>query len=617
MADVHDPFALGDWLVEPALNRISCGSQGIHLRQQVMEVLVYLAGRNGKIATLESIHDDLWAGKVVSSGTIYNCIAELRHAFAASGSGIEYIETLPKKGYRIAPHILTLPVASATERAPLSIAVLPLVNRSATRGVDYLCDAIADEILYCMANVGGLRVCSARALRNEQLDPRVAGLRYGATLVLSGSLQMHGQQLRTLFRLERVADGEIAWCGRFDQTADDLVELQETVARQVVEAVAPPLAGNLRQSSSLDGSGTRSLEALQAFLLGRYAQSQMTIAGYNEAIACFEKAVQLDPSFGRAHYRLYLACYQRRRYFGVDEGGLDKARTAASNAREHGYRPAVPWVHIQRRLYPETRLTSRQLALEAIDKIRNGDAEWTNFAREQLTWVLADAGLFEAALAFARKLLISPNSNFQDSDIDEEVPVYTAACGKLDDAIALWSGLIQKDPAQPLFRCERAILYARSGQYPYANMDIAALTHHAYRTLSEALLAYYQGQMAILRERHQVLLAIPAIHPTLTLCSWAMLGDIDNALEHYERAVNEPTRAFVDFGATRAMTRARLPPYIVTAIETHPRFAVLMAAQGIDATWQQELKQRVNAIADVTGILVAAESGGSSPVVVS
>ncbi len=35
-----------------------------------MEVHVYLTRLRGQVATLESIHNDLWYGKVVSSGTI-------------------------------------------------------------------------------------------------------------------------------------------------------------------------------------------------------------------------------------------------------------------------------------------------------------------------------------------------------------------------------------------------------------------------------------------------------------------------------------------------------------------------------------------------------------------
>ena len=92
-----ETFAVGDWLVQPDTNRISTSTESIYLRPQLMEVLVYLAGLQGQVATLESIHDDLWSGKVVSSGTIYNCIAELRLALAKDGRNLSYIETIPAR----------------------------------------------------------------------------------------------------------------------------------------------------------------------------------------------------------------------------------------------------------------------------------------------------------------------------------------------------------------------------------------------------------------------------------------------------------------------------------------------------------------------------------------
>jgi DNA-binding winged helix-turn-helix (wHTH) protein len=93
--DARTAFAIGDWLVEPELNRISTAAESVYLRRQLIEVLVYLAAQQGRVVTLETLHDELWRGKVVSSGTIYNCIADLRQALARDGRGIEYIETIP------------------------------------------------------------------------------------------------------------------------------------------------------------------------------------------------------------------------------------------------------------------------------------------------------------------------------------------------------------------------------------------------------------------------------------------------------------------------------------------------------------------------------------------
>lgn len=586
------------------MNRISTASQSIHLRPQNMEVLVYLADLEGDVATLESIHDDLWSGKVVSSGTIYNCIAELRRAFSSSGSKIEYIETLPKKGYRLAPPIVSRQAAADDNQRACSIAVLPLTNRSSADDIEYLCDGIADEILFGLSAVDGLNVYSASSLKNEDLETRIVGLRLGAQMVLSGSLQSLGRKLRAMFRLELVSDGEVIWSGRFDQTMDDLFELQDSVARQVIAAISPALPAKLPSDLMLAGSGTRSLEALNAFLLGKHTLSQSTEESQNKAIEYFERAVSIDSSFARAYYLLYLASYMKCRHFGATQGAVDKARVAAKNAEENGFRPAVPWIHIHRRLHKDARLSSRELALEAIEKLRSDDAEWSSFSYEQLTWVLTDAGLFRAALDFAKQVLASPDHNFEDSDADEEVPQYTAACGQFDEAIRLWSGLIQKEPARPLFHCERSILYSRARQFDYAAKDIDLITSPRHLFLSQAFYSYYQGDLEDATGHHEDLLRLPYAHPSYRLWTYCMIGDINRGMEEYTRAVDDDSRTYIDFGNVRAMSRAKLPMTIVEEMEAHPRFTELLNNEGIDGAWQVELIQRLNDISDVTGIVV-------------
>lgn len=576
----------------------------IHLRAQLMEVLVYLADLEGQVATLESIHDDLWAGKVVSSGTIYNCIAELRQAFASGGSTVEYIETLPKKGYRLAPPIIARQAASDIRKGRYSIAILPLVNRSGDAAIEYLCEGISDEILYGLSKVEGLNVYSASTLKDEKLDTRVVGLRFGAQMVLSGSLQLRGSALRAMFRLENVGDGEVAWSGRFEQATGDLFELQDAVAQQVIDAISPALHIKPAGDILLEGSGTRSLAALNAFLLGKHALSRSTPESQEEAIDYFERAVRIDPGFGRAHYVLYLANYMKCRNFGAAQETIEKARIAAKHAEESGFRPAVPWIHIHRRLYPERRISSRDLAIEAIDKVSSRDPEWDGFASEQLTWVLTDAGLFRAALDFARRMLDSPDHNFEDSDADEEIPHYTAACGLYDEAIHLWSSLVQKEPVDHLFRCERSILYARTGQFEYAAKDVRVVLTPRHRILAEAFLSFYRGDIDETKRHHESLLALDYVHPSYRAWTYCISGDLERGMVEYERSVRDVARTYIDFGNMRAMSRAKLPMSLVEQIEQHPVFAELKKKEGIDDAWQQELIQRLNEIAEITGIVV-------------
>ena len=597
-------FAVGDWLVEPSINRISTASEDIHLRPQLMEVLVYLANQQGRIATLESIHDDLWSGRVVSSGTIYNCIAELREAFSRDGKKFSYIETVPKKGYRLAPPIVAMPASHDNRRTEKSIAIMPLVNRRKDPDIEYLCDGIPDEILYGLSKVSGLNVFSAMSLKDQNLDVRVVGHRFGAQMILSGSLQESAQKLRVMFRLDDVSTGETIWSGRYDQEMNDILDFQDTVARQVINAISPTLDTNHASEPILENVGTRNLEAFNAFLLGKHALSRSTIESYDAAIDYFEQAVTIDPSFARAHYRLYLANYWKRRQFGAGQDVLEKARVAASNAKEYGFQPAVPWVHIQRRLYRETRLSSREMGLEAIEKLRVHDAEWTSFGYEQLTWILSAAGFFHATLDFARRMFDSPTSGFEDSDADEEVPIYYAAVGELDEAIRLWSVLIRKAPTRPYLRVERSILYARTGHFDYAQEDLEVLVGGWSAYQGRAAYHFWRGDMDKLRENHIRLLALPNNHPAYLLLSYSMIEDFDAAMVKYKESVDSTSRSFVDFGWVRATTRARLPMSVVDQLEKHPVFEALLKKEGIDDAWRQELAERLNEIADITGIQV-------------
>jgi DNA-binding winged helix-turn-helix (wHTH) protein len=57
----RSPFRIGEWLVEPSLNRLSRGDQSIQLELKVMDVLVCLAERAGEVVTRQEIVDRVWA----------------------------------------------------------------------------------------------------------------------------------------------------------------------------------------------------------------------------------------------------------------------------------------------------------------------------------------------------------------------------------------------------------------------------------------------------------------------------------------------------------------------------------------------------------------------------
>jgi DNA-binding winged helix-turn-helix (wHTH) protein/WD40 repeat protein len=103
-------FRVGEWLVEPSLNRVSWGDEATQLEFKAMDVLVYLAARAGELVDKRELQDAVWQTEFVSDNTLTRRIAELRDAFGDDAHSPRYIETIPKRGYR-----LIAPVTAAEE----------------------------------------------------------------------------------------------------------------------------------------------------------------------------------------------------------------------------------------------------------------------------------------------------------------------------------------------------------------------------------------------------------------------------------------------------------------------------------------------------------------------
>jgi len=90
-------FRLEDWKVEPRLGRITRGQVVVRLRPRVMELLVALAGRPGEVVSKRDIVDHVWS----SGNTIVHCVNELRDALGDSRDAPRYVQTIPRRGYRL------------------------------------------------------------------------------------------------------------------------------------------------------------------------------------------------------------------------------------------------------------------------------------------------------------------------------------------------------------------------------------------------------------------------------------------------------------------------------------------------------------------------------------
>jgi DNA-binding winged helix-turn-helix (wHTH) protein len=95
------PFRVGEWLVEPDLDRLSRGDTHRTLRPRVTELLVCLARRAGELVSKQALIDGVWRTEFVTDNALTHLVAELRVALGDDARNPRYVETIPRRGYRL------------------------------------------------------------------------------------------------------------------------------------------------------------------------------------------------------------------------------------------------------------------------------------------------------------------------------------------------------------------------------------------------------------------------------------------------------------------------------------------------------------------------------------
>jgi Tol biopolymer transport system component/DNA-binding winged helix-turn-helix (wHTH) protein len=95
------PFRIGDWLVQPALNRVLGEGGEQQVEPRLMHVLVCLASRPGEVISRTDLLETVWNGAIVQEEALTHAISQLRRLFGDDPRSPRVIETIHKTGYRL------------------------------------------------------------------------------------------------------------------------------------------------------------------------------------------------------------------------------------------------------------------------------------------------------------------------------------------------------------------------------------------------------------------------------------------------------------------------------------------------------------------------------------
>lgn len=116
--DVLKPFRLGPVIVDPARCVLLRDGEEVRLEPKVVDLLVLLSKRDGAVVSRDALFDALWPGTIVGDDALSRTVFKLRRALGDDPKRPRFVETVPKRGYRllVAPAAIEAPAPGEPAR---------------------------------------------------------------------------------------------------------------------------------------------------------------------------------------------------------------------------------------------------------------------------------------------------------------------------------------------------------------------------------------------------------------------------------------------------------------------------------------------------------------------
>jgi TolB-like protein/tetratricopeptide (TPR) repeat protein len=279
----------------------------VKLQEQPFQMLSVLLERPGEVVTREELRKRLWSGDtfVDFEASLATAVKKLRRALTDSANHPQFIETLPRRGYRFIGTLEADPQA----RKPI-VAVLPFENLAGDADQEYFSDGMTEEMIARLGRLhpqrlGVIALASAIRYKNTDKDVDQIGRELGADCVLKGTVRRAGDRVRLSAELIQVKDRTHLWAGRFEGEEAKVPAFHSEIAHHVSRSLQIELLPAKR--APVAGASTTNPEAHGAFLRGRYCLNKGTAEGVKSAIAHFEEAASRDSRYAVAHAGLAVA----------------------------------------------------------------------------------------------------------------------------------------------------------------------------------------------------------------------------------------------------------------------------------------------------------------------
>ena len=379
-------YEFGPFRLDPEERLLSRDSQHVPLPPKVIETLLALVESRGHLVDKDALMKRVWPDAFVEEGNLNKNVFLLRKTLGQWDGGLEYIETVPRRGYRFVAPVnqvaggliesrpnLAMDRTADSAKAELlpqshlrrllmliglilaaslagvltwrtwhvrstntirSLAVLPLENLSGDAAQDYFADGMTDELITDLGKIGSIRVISRTSIMKykgvHKPLPQIAR-ELDVDGIVEGTVFRSGDRVRITAQLIQARVDKHLWAESYQVETRNALSLQNEVASAIARQIRITLTP--QQKAALDESRAVSPEAYESYWKGEYFLDKATPDSVRKAAECFQDAITKQPDYVTAYDKL-AASYQILGALGAlsKEVSQSKAKVAIEKA---------------------------------------------------------------------------------------------------------------------------------------------------------------------------------------------------------------------------------------------------------------------------------------------
>ncbi len=344
----REVYDFGPFTVEPKERTLLRDGQAVPLPPKAFDLLVVLVTRASRLVTKEELLREVWPEAFVEEANLSYTVSLLRKALGDEGERHQYIDTVPKQGYRFVAPVTgppAEPILAASHQAEpapakrskrpsgaafvvgtvvllllaglgawawrgrgapashVTLAVLPFENLGSDPEREYLADGLTEDTIASLGQIDPEHLSvigrtSTMAYKRTRKSLAAIGGELSVDYLVESSVRAEGGRLRVTSKLIRVRDQVQVWAETYDREPTSLLGLQRELSTAVAEQIRLRLSPE--RLVALARRHTRNADAYDLYLRGRYFWFHLTAPTTRRAIEYYSRATELDPDYALA-----------------------------------------------------------------------------------------------------------------------------------------------------------------------------------------------------------------------------------------------------------------------------------------------------------------------------